>query len=231
MSDDYSALGDFDGQTRLFPLPNLVMFPYVIQPLHIFEPRYRQMTTDALAGDRFLSIVLMRPGFEADYEGQPPLHSVGCLGKIVADQRLDDGRFNLLLRGVRRVRLLHEVPTDRLYRTARVELLQDRGSLEGMAATGFRAELVGQIPRWVPKDVAVREQFRKLLESDLSAGALCDVFGFALPLEPALKQQLLEELDVVERARRLIEMLREQGPSTEQPSGPERKFPPDFSDN
>src|SRR5437763_12628020 len=101
MSDDLSALGDFDGTARLFPLPNLVLFPYVIQPLHIFEPRYRQMTADSLAGDRLLTMALLRPGWEESYEGRPAVHPVGCLGKIVADQHLENGRYNLLLRGLR----------------------------------------------------------------------------------------------------------------------------------
>jgi Lon protease-like protein len=231
MSDDLSALGQFDGSTRLFPLPNLVLFPYVIQPLHIFEPRYRQMTADALAGDRLITLVLLRPGWEGDYEGRPAVHPIGCLGKIVADQRLDGGRYNLLLRGLRRVRLVHEVPTDRAYRTARVELLSDAGALAADAAAALRADLAGQLPRWLPPGAAVMEQFRKLLDSDLSAGALCDVFSFALPLEPALKQQLLEELDVAARARRLVEVLREHAPIAEAAAAHPRKFPPDFSPN
>ncbi len=232
MSDDLSALGDFDGSTRLFPLPNLVLFPYVIQPLHIFEPRYRQMTADALAGDRLLSLVLLRPGWEPQYEGQPPVHTVGCLGKIVADQRLDDGRYNLLLRGLRRVRLQGDVPTDRLYRTVRAELLSDAGALGPAAAAALRGQLAELLPRWVPPDSAAREQFRKLLESDLAAAALCDVFSFALPLDPALKQQLLEELDVAERARRLVQMLREHAPSAAAAAAAhDRKFPPEFSAN
>jgi Lon protease-like protein len=231
MSDDLSALGDFDGSTRLFPLPNLVLFPYVIQPLHIFEPRYRQMTADALGGDRLITLVLLRPGWDEDYEGQPAVHPIGCLGKIVADQRLDGGRYNLLLRGLRRVRLVGEVPTDRLYRTARVEPLADIGGLGPDAAAALRAQLTEQLPRWVPPDAAALEQFRKLLDSDLTAGALCDVFSFALPLDVALKQQLLEELDVAERARRLVAMLREQAPVPAPPGAHDRKFPPDFSAN
>jgi Lon protease-like protein len=231
MSDDLSALGDFDGSARLFPLPNLVMFPHVIQPLHVFEPRYREMTGDALAGDRLIAMVLLRPGWEADYEGSPAVHAVGCLGKIVADQRLDGGRYRLMLRGLRRVRLLSEVPTGRLYRTARVEVLHDAGALAPAEAAALRRRLGEQLPRWVPAEAAVLEQFRKLLDSDLSAGALCDVLGFALPLDVALKQELLEELDVAERARRLVAMLREQAPAAE-PAGPhDRKFPPEFSAN
>src|SRR5207253_4170439 len=100
MSEDTSPLANFAGVARLFPLPNLVLFPHVVQPLHVFEPRYREMTTDALAGDRLIATALLHPDWEAVYEGHPPIHPVACLGRIVADQRLDDGRFLLLLRGL-----------------------------------------------------------------------------------------------------------------------------------
>ncbi len=232
MSDDLSDLGPFDGTARLFPLPNLVLFPHVIQPLHIFEPRYRQMTADALGGDRLIAMALLRPGWDENYEGRPPLHNIGCLGKIVADQRLEGGRYNLLLRGLRRVRLLDEVPTDRLYRTARVELLQDDGGLDAEAAGALRVRLTEQLPRWVPPDAAAAEQFRKLLDSNLPPGTLCDVFAFALPLDAALKQRLLEELDVEERARLLLGMLRDNAPlAASVAPAQDRKFPPEFSAN
>src|SRR3954470_16208806 len=100
----------------LFPLPNVVLFPNVFLPLHVFEPRYRQMTADALAGDRLIGMVLLRPGWEPQYEGNPPVHPVACLGRIVADQRLDDGRYNLLLKGVSRARIVEEIPTSKIYR-------------------------------------------------------------------------------------------------------------------
>ena len=125
MSDELFSPEQFSGTVRLFPLPNLVLFPHVLQPLHIFEPRYRQMTADALADDRLVALALLRPGWQNDYEGRPPLYPVACLGKIVADQALDDGRYNLLLRGLSRVRIDHEVPTGKLYRSAGVELLAD----------------------------------------------------------------------------------------------------------
>src|SRR6266545_6172021 len=111
MSDDLSPLADFAGTARLFPLPNLVFFPHVMQPLHIFEPRYRQMTADALAGDRLIAMALLRPGWEPDYEKVPPIYPVVCLGRIVADQRLEDGRYRLLLRGLSRAGIVEEVPT------------------------------------------------------------------------------------------------------------------------
>src|SRR6476469_8415765 len=103
MSDHDPSLAPFGGYARLFPLPNLVFFPHVMQPLHIFEPRYRQMTADALEGDRLIALVLPKPGWESDYMGKPPLHDIACIGRIMADQQLDDGRYNLLLRGLARV--------------------------------------------------------------------------------------------------------------------------------
>src|SRR5947208_12924499 len=108
MSDDVSPLSDFTGTARLFPLTNLVLFPHVMQPLHVFEPRYRQMTADALAGDRLIALALLKPGWEPDYEGRPDLFPVACLGRIVAEQKLEDGRFNILLRGLARVRMVKE---------------------------------------------------------------------------------------------------------------------------
>src|ERR1041384_4418581 len=108
LSDNLSfSPEDFSGKARLFPLPNLVLFPHVMQPLHIFEPRYRAMTADALASDRFIALVLPIPGDE-DPETPPALHSVGCLGRIVADQKLPDGRYNILLRGYARIRIVKE---------------------------------------------------------------------------------------------------------------------------
>ena len=84
----------------LFPLPNVVLFPGVLLPLHIFEPRYRAMTADVLASDRRIGIVLLRAGWKDDYEGRPPIHEVGTAGVIEHSARLDDGRYNIVLRGV-----------------------------------------------------------------------------------------------------------------------------------
>src|SRR5262249_32122121 len=123
MNDELPSLGQFDGVARLFPLPNLVFFPYVIQPLHLFEPRYRRLTADALAGNRLLALVLLKDGWEEDYEGRPTIEPVACLGRIVADQLLEDGRYNLLVRGMRRIRIRKEIETGKAYRSAEVEML------------------------------------------------------------------------------------------------------------
>ena len=104
----------------LFPLPNLVFFPHTRLPLHVFEPRYRQLLADAVATDQRLGIVLLRPGWEADYFGAPPIHSCGTVGHVEQAVPLEDGRFNILLRGDVRFRVMDEVLRDP-YRKARVQ--------------------------------------------------------------------------------------------------------------
>src|SRR5574341_719860 len=89
----------------LFPLPNVVLFPNVFLPLHIFEPRYRQMVHQALAGDRLIGMVLLKPGYEGDYEATPAVYKVGCAGTITHVERLADGRFNIVLKGVSKFRV------------------------------------------------------------------------------------------------------------------------------
>ena len=106
----------------LVPLPNVVLFPGVFLPLHVFEPRYRAMTEDVLAGDRMIGMSLLKPGYDAEYEGRPPIYAVGCAGLVTHAERLADGRFNIMLQGVERFRVRGE-ETSRAYRFAHVERL------------------------------------------------------------------------------------------------------------
>src|SRR5687767_12109852 len=138
----------------IFPLPNVVLFPNVFLPLHIFEPRYREMVSDALEGDRMIGMVLLRPGWEGNYEGRPPVYPTGCSGLITHHERLPDGRYNIVLRGVEKCRILEEIneeindETDAggaasSYRVARVEILHEpviAADREGVRAARHRLE-------------------------------------------------------------------------------------------
>jgi len=107
----------------IFPLPDGVFFPETLLPLHIFEPRYRAMVADAMSGDRTLGIQRLRTGSEFDGRGRPAVFEIGCAGEIVEHEPLDDGRSNIVLRGLFRYRMRSEEPETAAYRIANVEVL------------------------------------------------------------------------------------------------------------
>ena len=226
--NDPAPLSAFNGRARLFPLPNLVFFPHVMQPLHIFEPRYREMTADALASDRFIALVLPVPGWEKDYAARPEIHQVACLGRIVADQKLEDGRYNILLRGFARIRIVKEFATKKLYRIAKAEPLIDIPLGDEVCSAQWRQTLIDKSADWFPNQGDIVEQFRKLLHSDLPLGTLCDILAFALPLDAEFKQMLLEEMDVAQRLQLLHDFL--EGAKSVSDCV-QRRFPPEFSAN
>ncbi|HEV3257483.1 MAG TPA: LON peptidase substrate-binding domain-containing protein [Gemmataceae bacterium] len=230
MSDDQSSLAQFGGVVRLFPLPNVVLFPCAIQGLHIFEPRYRQMTDDALDDDRLITPVLLKPGWETEYHERPAVHAVACLGRIVADHRLPDGRYNLQLRGVSRVRIQEEVENGKLYRSARVQLLADTEPLPAKADQEVRRQLLPLLPAWCLENIAAADALGKLLKSTMPLGGVLDIISFVLPLAMEFKQELLEISSVGLRAGRVLDHLRTQQPAAGG-SAADRKWPPDFSTN
>jgi uncharacterized protein len=242
MSKKTNPLTDFTGEARLFPLPGLVFFPQLLQPLHIFEPRYRQMTADALASDRLLALVLPRPGWEEDYEGKPALHRIACIGQIVASKQLPDGRYNLHLMGLSRARIIEELPDDKLYRRARVKLLSASPILLVERQQYWRQRLLDKLPAWFPGPPAATEHIRQALNWEsvplgLLLGALCDKIAYALPLDVEVKQELLEELDDEARLRSLFTHLDSKSadffPTVLAPdkTPPRRQVPHDFSSN
>lgn len=108
----------------IFPLPNVVFFPKIFLPLHIFEPRYKQMIEDVLNGERQIGMILLQEGWQADYFGSPPVHRIGCMGKIETYEKLPQGRFNILLHGVHRFEIVQFVQ-EKPYRLAKVRMLKD----------------------------------------------------------------------------------------------------------
>ena len=182
----------------LFPLPNLVFFPKTRLPLHVFEPRYRQMVTDALQREKRFGIVLLRPGWETDYFGAPAIHECGTLGTIEQAVSLDDGRFNLLVHGDVRFRVLSEV-TREPYRTARVVASPEtsRTPEDAYAQREWLAELARTYLKFLPDQMAVPEIETVGLDS------LTNALIMSLNLEVEEKQRLLEIDDVVTRAERV----------------------------
>jgi Lon protease-like protein len=219
-------LRDFTGQCRLFPLPDLVCFPHALLPLHIFEPRYREMTEDALAGDHLVTMVQIRPapGGTPSLEAVP-VANVGCLGRIVKHERLPDGRFNFLLHGCSRVRLIRAIPKPKLYRVWEAELLEDEESDE--PAEPRRGELIALFRQVFESQHAPDDDLTALLDSAVQLGVLSDLIAHALQLSPALKQRLLAQPNVHKRVETLRKSLRRMVSEIQA----SRVFPPPFSLN
>ncbi len=188
----------------IFPLPTVVLFPNVFLPLHIFEPRYRQMITESLAGDRIIGMVLLRPGYEDEYEGSPPIYATGCSGLITHSERLEDGRYNLVLQGLEKFTIhAEEAPAaGRLYRSAvitpvqesvdageRDELRSQRQRLESLLAPLMAGNLERSLPRTMPDEDLVN--------------ALAQYLEF----EPLEKLALLEQRGALARCRTMVDLL------------------------
>lgn len=225
MNEDQAALAGFQGEVRLFPLPDLVLFPHVVQGLHIFEPRYRQLLADALAGDRLIGVVLLQPGFEEEYDGAPDIEPIACLGRIGWHEKLSDGRFNLRLRGLSRIGLTEELPTDRLYRIARAELIPDVAPADLQRLKALRRNLAETVLPRFGGEGAAHQQLLELFTGDEPLGHVCDVLSYALPLPMEMKQALLAEPHVDLRAEIMIQAVKVSAARAD------RAFPPAFSNN
>ncbi len=198
----------FSGKARLFPLPDLVMFPHVMQPLHIYEPRYRDLLNAALDSDGLIAMSVLESGWESNYEGRPALIQHACLGKIVTHQQTDDGQYNILLLGLRRVRIEKELSPARTYREARVKVLEDFYCSENDAERlSLQAALSRKFEQSLPAGQPANPAFQELLSSDVPLGVLTDLVSFALPLDFTTKCALLGESDIDIRAKMLLEAL------------------------
>jgi Lon protease-like protein len=193
----------------IFPLPNVVLFPNVFLPLHIFEARYREMIADALASDRMIGMVLLRPGWERDYEGRPPVYPIGCSGVITHVERLPDGRYNIVLRGLERFRIAAEDET-KPYRRAAIEPLVERRleTDDRQIVKNARARLEALLTATLRRAHGAPEAAPDLR----TATAMCDedlvnALAQYLDLEPLERQALLEQDSLRTRAESLVELL------------------------
>ena len=183
----------------LFPLPDVVLFPHMPLPLHVFEPRYRKMTADAMASHKIIGMTLLKPGWEQDYHGRPPVYPVGCAGVVEECRRLEDGRFNIRLKGVTRFRIVSEQDGEP-YRLATVESLADEVGDADALESGRRRVLaaIGRAADGPSFLVAQPE-----LPPELFVNAVCQ----ALSLSPVEKQSLLDCDTLGRRCVRLLEIL------------------------
>jgi Lon protease-like protein len=189
----------------IFPLPDVVLFPGALLPLHVFEPRYREMTADVLAGKRLMAIVRLRPGYEADYEGAPAVFATAGIGYVVTHEPLPDGRSNILLRGVGRMSIEREHPTERKYRTVRARVLTDSRSERPEDAVASHRQLVAVCDHLAAAMPQGGDVLRALVRSAPSPGTCADVIAAALVRDADERQRLLETLDPADRLDRLVD--------------------------
>jgi Lon protease-like protein len=186
----------------IFPLQNVVLFPNVFLPLHIFEPRYREMVADALHGDRIIGMVLLRPGWEGDYEGRPPIYPVGCAGLITNAEPLSDGRYNIVLQGLQKFRVTGE-DASRSYRLAHVETILEAVSAADRNVMRSERQRLEELLVPQPAGRGVNPRMPRSMPDEDLVNALAQY----LELEPVEKQALLERDGLLARCRSLIELL------------------------
>ena len=187
----------------IFPLSGVVLFPEAQAPLHIFEPRYRQMTEAALAGSQRIGMVIIDPEHVHETAGDPPLHPIGCAGSLRQAQELPDGRFNIVLEGTQRFRILEEPPRppDRLYRVARVELLDDPfPDRDQEPAVRLRDRIVEHVAELVRRSDPERAaRFSDEIFRGVGDAAFVNSLCQALSFPPDEKLALLDAPDVLSR--------------------------------
>ena len=186
----------------LFPLPNAVLFPGVPLPLHVFEPRYREMVREVeRREERLIGMVLLRGDWRREYYGAPSVYPIGCAGKMVSVEPLQDGRYNILLHGVREFTIVDE-RRDRAFREAEVQWRPaQQGSLPAELRTRMHALMQRFLEDREPKLV------RLLNDSSLTDELLTNFLCYALDFSPVEKQGLLEASELSGRAARLCDVV------------------------
>ena len=227
---DHSLPDGFANIVRLFSLPNLVLFPGVVQALHVFEPRYRELMADALATDELITMAFIKPGEAPQGDQCPEICNTVCVGRILSHTQLEDGRYNLFLVGSKRAKILEEIPTETSYRMAKVEILQEKHnesserSLRPQIINEFRA-LAELMPSWN------HEALDQFLDDDLPFGQLVDMICYSCGVNPGEQQRVLEAVELGERGKILLDLLKAQLLSRKKTDSVRQDFPPGFSLN
>jgi len=199
-----SALARHDlSRLRLFPLPNVVLFPSQLLSLHVFEPRYRRLISDVIEQNSILAVPRLRPGFDGEYYGAPPLFEICGAGQITEYTRLPDGRYNVVVQGLGRVRLIEELRAEP-YRVARAEMVLDHGRSSATVAETLRTELLRLFRRVTPSLSGPAKNLESRLRGAGDAGECADILAGTLVDDPDERQALLEELDPSRRMTWLI---------------------------
>ncbi len=200
---DVSNLSSFTGNVPLFPLSTVVFFPNTLLPLHIFEPRYKQMIKDVIDSERIIGMALLKPGWESNYYGNPEVYDVLGMGKIVSSETFQDGRINIVLYGLKRVRI-DEILVDNPYRVAKVSIIEN---MNGTNEETYRRRIEELITNWNFALDEKEKSHRININTKLPLESLTDALATLILSNIYDKQTLLEEPNVQKRAEVLIKEL------------------------
>lgn len=192
----------------IFPLPNAALFPGAALPLHVFEPRYRELVRDALEGSRALAVPRLKPGFEGSYEGRPPVFEICGAGIVVDYVAHADGRYDILIRGLTRVRIVREHPVLQSYRVVNAVALSDE-TPDPALASAFHERLRSLWPNLAQRLPPELRDLAALSDGARTVSALSDRLAGLLIDDHLLTQRLLDELDPAERLRLITDELAE----------------------
>jgi uncharacterized protein len=185
----------------IFPLPGAILFPRSQLPLHIFEPRYREMVRDAIDGDGRIGMIQPH---RVDDDNQAPLYGAGCLGEVVSIEELDDGRFNIVLLGTNRFRYLRDVDTDTSYRCAEVDITAFDDEEPDALSLAERAEVEREARRLGDAmGLAVDWDAVSRLDDEMLVNAIAQV----APFDVGAKQALLEQATLTGRTDLLVQLM------------------------
>jgi uncharacterized protein len=202
-SDDHAPSFFVPNPLPVFPLPNVVFFPNTYLPLHVFEPRYREMIADAAAGGHCVGMALLKEGWEDNYYGNPPIFEVGCVGRLVSTQGLPDGRSNIVLEGLHRYEIREQFYT-KSYRRARVVLKPH--AAETSLDPAVRADLIHVLTTFLGSR-ETGHVWAGFLDAGVKDDVLIHSLSTYLEFTPLDKQLLLEADTLVQRARRLSDLI------------------------
>lgn len=228
---DFEIPDSFSGHVRLFPLANVVLFPGVVQALHLFEPRYLELMSDAISDNGLITMALVKPDADNMSMPVPEIFDTVCIGKVMTHAKLENGTFNTLLAGVKRAKIVEELSSDTPYRQAIVEVIHEP-SVPVSNEISLRNQLIDLFRQSRDLEATFGEESAEQLVSDkIDLGQLADLMAYASGLPSSAQLQILQTNDPIERAVAVIKMLQQVAQVKETSDEENKQFPPGFSMN
>ncbi|MEQ9617687.1 MAG: LON peptidase substrate-binding domain-containing protein [Deltaproteobacteria bacterium] len=200
---DVYNLKSFSGTIPLFPLSTVVFFPNTLLPLHIFEPRYQQMVHDVMESEKIIGMALLKPGWESNYYGNPEVFDVAGMGRVVSSEMFKDGRMNIVLYGLKRVKI-EKIVQDKPYRLANVSIMEN---LHSAGDEAYRERIEKLVTKWNFVLDEEQKSHRININTKLPLDSLTDALATLISSNIFDKQMLLEEPSIEKRAEAIIKYL------------------------